>query len=650
VVEYGVISTVESTARRTSMDQETVFAYGISPQSVYITRDPANPSVAKLDIGVSNNTGSDVACAWISLVVRIGPEGSDLTEDAAISPSVSQPAKWSIAPIPGAPGQFRAAPIPPNTGLKARESIGFQLANIVVNEELGLTGVRAIELTDDRRERTVDVNKIRSELNIDYFRSSPADIPPGGASTLSWKTQAAASCRLSWSGQAENVPVTSSKEVQPPETTIYTLTAHGGVGPDISAQTAVIVTRVRILAFDGPLAPVVEGDKALLSWRTQNAVKCQLYADGVPINLNAPLQSDGYPVEPKKNPTLYELHASGQDGSRERNPLTVYVFKMKLSLAGSIAMPENSYPGAIAVSPDYFRLFVTGVFGGNFGAPGALSVVDLATRAVTKRIVVGANPTAVALTANGARAYVANAGSHTVSVIDTASLEVVRTVGVGRNPSGVAVTPDGSKVFTANLQDNSVSVIDTSDYSVTAIPVEKNPKGVAVSLQGTRAYVANGGSGTASVIDASRDAVIQSTGVQSFPWGVAVLQDGSRAYVSNLASNSISVIDTADYRVVAAPGVDSAPWGVVVPPYGPRVYYVMSRGAGSVSGLYASSNQVVSTIKVGTLLFGIAVSPGGDMLYVSQGQGVNNNFIFIIETGRDQPRRSRRLPLDPAGL
>jgi YVTN family beta-propeller protein len=633
------------------MDQETVFAYGISPQSVYITRDPTNPSIAKLDIGVSNNSGSDVACEWISLVVRIGREGSDLTEDAAISPSVSQPDKWSIAPIPGAPGQFRAAPIPPNTGLKTRESISFQLGNIVVNEELGLTGVRAIELTDDRRERTVEINKIRSELNIDYFRSSPADIPLGGASTLSWKTQAAASCQLSWSGHPpEYVPVTSSKEVQPPETTIYTLTAHGGLGPDISAQTAVIVTRVRILAFDGPLAPVVEGDKALLSWRTQNAVRCQLYADGVPINLSAPLQSNSYEVQPKKNPTVYELYAYGPDGGRDRNPLTVYVFKMKLSLAGSIAMPENSYPGAIAVGPDYLRLFVTGVFGGNFGAPGALTVVDLATRAVTKRIVVGANPTAVALTANGARAYVSNAGSHTVSVIDTASLEVVQTVGVGRGPSGVAVSPDGSKVFTANLQDNSVSVIDTSDYRVTAVPVEKNPRGVAVSLQGTRAYVANGSSGTASVIDTSRDAVIHTAGVQSGPWGVAVLQDGSRAYVSNLASNSISVIDTADYRVVATAGVDRAPWGVVVPPYGPRVYYVMSRGAGSVSGLYASSNQVVSTIKVGTLLFGIAVSPGGDMLFVSQGQGVNNNFIFIIETGRDQPRRSRRLPLDPAGL
>ena len=54
---------------------------------------------------------------------------------------------------------------------------------------------------------------------------------------------------------------------------------------------------------------------------------------------------------------------------------------------------------------------------------------------------VGVNPTSVAITPDGAFAYVVNNNSHDVSVIATATNTVVATVGVANNPRGIAITP-----------------------------------------------------------------------------------------------------------------------------------------------------------------------------------------------------------------
>jgi YVTN family beta-propeller protein len=98
-------------------------------------------------------------------------------------------------------------------------------------------------------------------------------------------------------------------------------------------------------------------------------------------------------------------------------------------------------------------------------------VIDTATNTVGSTITVGTDPTGVAVTPDGSKAYVANYGTiaspaNTVSVIDTATNTVGSTITVGLGPVGVAVTPDGSKVYVANQRDGTVSVIDTATNTV----------------------------------------------------------------------------------------------------------------------------------------------------------------------------------------
>ena len=92
---------------------------------------------------------------------------------------------------------------------------------------------------------------------------------------------------------------------------------------------------------------------------------------------------------------------------------------------------------------------------------------------VTATIPVGKEPSDVAVTPNGAYAYVTNYDSNSVSVISTATNTVVATVTVGSGPEGVAVTPSGSYAYVTNYGSGTVSVINTATNTVTAtIPVE----------------------------------------------------------------------------------------------------------------------------------------------------------------------------------
>ena len=120
----------------------------------------------------------------------------------------------------------------------------------------------------------------------------------------------------------------------------------------------------------------------------------------------------------------------------------------------------------------------------------------------------GESPIAVAVTPDGTKVYVANAGSNNVSVINTATNTVVKTVSVGNAPIGVAITPDGTKVYVANSGSNNVSVIHRPGNTVVAtIPVGNCPRGVAITPDGTQAYVANYGDNTVSVIDTATNTV-----------------------------------------------------------------------------------------------------------------------------------------------
>ncbi|MCZ8517314.1 beta-propeller fold lactonase family protein [Paenibacillus filicis] len=97
----------------------------------------------------------------------------------------------------------------------------------------------------------------------------------------------------------------------------------------------------------------------------------------------------------------------------------------------------------------------------------------------------GSGPSAIAITPDGSRAYVANFGNDTVSVINTETNTVMATVTLpaGSQPTAIAITPDGSRAYVANFGNaaNTVSVINTASNTVIATLPGFRPTFIAIT-------------------------------------------------------------------------------------------------------------------------------------------------------------------------
>ena len=82
-----------------------------------------------------------------------------------------------------------------------------------------------------------------------------------------------------------------------------------------------------------------------------------------------------------------------------------------------------------------------------------VAVIDAATHKIIGDIALsrGSGAMGMALTPNGAKLYVADFNSNSVSVIDTKTRVVIAEIRTGfKNPSAVAVTSSGLKAYVAN--------------------------------------------------------------------------------------------------------------------------------------------------------------------------------------------------------
>ncbi len=149
-------------------------------------------------------------------------------------------------------------------------------------------------------------------------------------------------------------------------------------------------------------------------------------------------------------------------------------------------------------------------------------------------------------------AYVSNGASNTVSVLDLVYLRPDRTLLVGSQPTGMAVNPKRYEVYVVNTGTTagtgSVSVIDTDQNRVAAtIQVHKLPYFIDVDTTGERAYVANSGSNTVSVIDLARRREIGVVGTGEQPGLARISPDMRSLVVTNRGSGSVSIFAVEPY-------------------------------------------------------------------------------------------------------
>jgi YVTN family beta-propeller protein len=119
------------------------------------------------------------------------------------------------------------------------------------------------------------------------------------------------------------------------------------------------------------------------------------------------------------------------------------------------------------------------------------------------------------------------------------------------------------------------------------------------------------------------------------------------AYVAN-GVGTVSVIDTATNPpfVTATVPVGTLPVGVAVTPDGKHVY-VTNAFSNNVSVIRTAANMVVATVPVGTFPFGVAVTPDGTHAYVTNS---NSNTVSVIATATKTVVATVPVGTNPGGV
>src|SRR5256884_2620857 len=153
-----------------------------------------------------------------------------------------------------------------------------------------------------------------------------------------------------------------------------------------------------------------------------------------------------------------------------------------------------------------------------------IHLIDTAAQAVAKKISVPKNPRGMRFTADSRRLFVASEQAHVVSVIDVAQGSVTKSVETGGSrPVDVALTPDGARAYVSHGQSGDLRVLDTASLQMLAvIPVGPRTWWTALTPDGRFLWATVGRTGEVAVIDTQSNAVVGRVRCGTLPWGVAI--------------------------------------------------------------------------------------------------------------------------------
>ena len=242
---------------------------------------------------------------------------------------------------------------------------------------------------------------------------------------------------------------------------------------------------------------------------------------------------------------------------------------------------SNSYVG-IAFSPDGSKFYVPGagednlhVFTSTAGTWAESGTPIKLGHSAGLGLAQGPTATGVAVTADGARAVVANRYNDSVSIVDLVNAKVLvdqdlrpgKSGGVsgtpgGEYPNSVAIVGNAT-AYVSSERDRELVVVDISGTvpSIKArIPVQGNPNKMVLNKAQNTLYVTSDNADIVSVVDTVKNTVVatvasvapagvlpagQAKYKGASPNGLALSPDEKTLYVTNRGTNALSVVSLA---------------------------------------------------------------------------------------------------------
>jgi YVTN family beta-propeller protein len=254
---------------------------------------------------------------------------------------------------------------------------------------------------------------------------------------------------------------------------------------------------------------------------------------------------------------------------------------------------------------------------------------------------------ALAVSPDGRKFYVADRGSRTIRLVRTSTLIDLRPpVPVAGIPRSVVASPDGKRIYVASALEGVLVMDAASVVQLDTIPLatiddqgRDNPQGLAISPDGTLLLVSEGADdGSVKLFRLSDKMELRTINYPAgfAPLGVAFSPDGARVYITVARLDAaiagwLEVYDTSG-AFIDRKTVGVIPTGVTVSPDG-NLVIVTNKDSGTVS-VFNTQSDSVSTVTVGTAPVGVAISPDGARVYVAN-RGSNSVSVFEALTGNE---------------
>lgn len=242
----------------------------------------------------------------------------------------------------------------------------------------------------------------------------------------------------------------------------------------------------------------------------------------------------------------------------------------------------------------------------------SLSLIDPATRKITRTVALDAAPAGLAWAADGGHLFVAGSGAGRIAEVDPANGAITRHFSTGRYPRGLAVAGKRNLLLACDWGRGLLSAIDiASGKTIANISVGCQPTCVAVSPNESLAVVSNLIPATAATDQqhAAEIAIVDLTTMAAASLvrlptgstnarGVAISGDGQKAFVVHtlgrfhlpttqldrgwVNTNALSVIDLNTRALGATVLLDQVmdgaadPWGVAIDPQGGKLHITLA--------------------------------------------------------------------------
>lgn len=285
---------------------------------------------------------------------------------------------------------------------------------------------------------------------------------------------------------------------------------------------------------------------------------------------------------------------------------------------------------------------------------------------VSKEIPVSTSPMKMSLSDN--YLFVSNLGQNEISIIDTVTDEVVGTITTSDGVVAVAAIPEKNLVYAATFESGGIDVydlktkqyirtIDLPDSKITVWHSPGDDKQVYLTLLTGGAaldynpkngilYVANYNANYVATIDTDTNQVLEKIPVSAHPYALKVDPVTGKVLVANMAGNEITFLSPSEkggkitHAISSTVKTGTVPWGIGIDPI-EHLAYVTHRGGHHITVLDVIGEKILETIPVGDDTQAIAVDTAEHQIYASYLQqnkivkidGRTNQIVNTIEIG-----------------